>query len=229
MKVGIVAGGFKPLTSGHFAKIALSTEECDKTILLYSSAGRSKGGGLNVKSSQIEKMWKILTPELYRVFGNKIIVKDSSPWPISAVYGIIKCATRSLKHPVLSERTRARQFLENFGIKETVDHITIYGSSEDIKSRFTDHIEKGNAHKMFDDFYDQGRLSFSDGGDKLGYTLMQFYPGLTEADLESLAAVKGTYVRNRLADKESSEAIRFLPPILSDEKSSQLLDIFRGK
>ena len=82
---------------------------------------------------------------------------------------------------------------------------------------------------MFDDFYEQGRLSFCDGSGKIEYILKEFYPGLTGADLESLAAVKGTYVRKKLADINSDEVLRFFPPILSNEKSSQFLDIFRGK
>ncbi len=225
MKIGIVAGGFKPFTSGHFSKVALSDKECDKTLLLYSSAERSRGGGVELQSEQLELMWKLLTPRMKDVFGERIVIKDASPWPISAVYGIIKCATRSINHPVPSERERALGFLRNFGITETVSHVTVYGSSEDLDKRFISHIRKNNSHKMFDDFYDQGKLDFSDGKENLVSIAKNFYPGLTDDEIEDRVKIRGTSLRVSLKHGKREESYRYFPPILSGEESQKLFNI----
>ena len=183
MKIGIIAGGFKPFTSGHFAKVALSSRECEKTVLLYSSADRSRGGGVGLQSDQLELMWKLLSPKMKDAFGSSLVIKDASPWPISAVYGIIKCATRSISHPVQSERKRALGFLRNFEIHDTISHITVYGSQEDLDKRFARHVRENNSYKMFDDFYDQGKLSFSDGSGKLISAVKPFYPKISNPDI----------------------------------------------
>tara|TARA_Y100001963_G_scaffold160232_1_gene269296 strand:- start:251 stop:943 length:693 start_codon:yes stop_codon:yes gene_type:complete len=227
VKLGIVAGGFKPLTSGHFGKIALSTIECDKTLLLYSEAGRSSAGGVEITSDQIKKMWTILKPMLTETFGDKLIVKDASPWPVSAVYGIIKCTTRCETHVIKSERLRARKFLKNFGIDSTPSHITVYGSQEDLQDRFISFVEKGLSRKMFDMTYDDGKLSFSSGDGKIINSVKSFYQDVPTNKIIKAVSVRGTEVREMMMTKDPDVSL-VLPPIFRDQDTiNEFIDIFR--
>ena len=78
MKLGLFGGGFKPFTTGHFAKLARAIEDSDEVYLFYGLQKRSppKIGkrGNPLKSQQkfrtIGSSGRLYTPEVSREIFN---------------------------------------------------------------------------------------------------------------------------------------------------------------
>lgn len=55
--IGLIAGGFKPLTRGHWAIIELASIECDVVKLVVSTKDRARPGELPVLWTQMKQVW----------------------------------------------------------------------------------------------------------------------------------------------------------------------------
>jgi cytidyltransferase-like protein len=63
--IGIVGGGFKPFTKGHYFLVEKAAGENDEVILLVSTSNRIRKEELPILWSQMEEVWKkYLTPSM---------------------------------------------------------------------------------------------------------------------------------------------------------------------
>jgi len=63
--IGLIAGGFKPLTRGHWALIEKASNECDLVHLVISSKDRERPGELPIRWEQMGKVWnEFIVPRL---------------------------------------------------------------------------------------------------------------------------------------------------------------------
>lgn len=75
--IGLIAGGFKPLTKGHWVLIDKASRECDKVHLIISSKDRARPGELPIQWEQMEKVWtEFIIP---RLPGNVEATFSSAP------------------------------------------------------------------------------------------------------------------------------------------------------
>lgn len=57
--IGIIGGGFKPFTKGHYFLVKKAAAEMDKVILLVSTANRKRKGEVSLSwEGQMENVWK---------------------------------------------------------------------------------------------------------------------------------------------------------------------------
>ena len=130
MRVGIIAGGFKPFTTGHFSKVKLSLQRDDQTILIYSATGRGEGPG-SLTAEQISDMWEILTPYL-ALLGVKAVRARTTPFKeVYAVIGAIRC--------ILGPSCTAdeKNTIDYFGLQPASSGAVLYGSNKDIYNNFS--------------------------------------------------------------------------------------------
>ena len=86
MKIGIIAGSFKPFTSGHFYLIDKAIKNNKKVELFVSTTDRIRKNEQPVYWKQMEIIWKqFITPSL----PNKVnVVYD--PNPMIAMFNLLK-------------------------------------------------------------------------------------------------------------------------------------------
>jgi len=86
--IGLIAGGFKPLTRGHFSLIRRAAEESDRVLLFVSTGDRARPGEVPVTWSQMESVWKKF---LLRALPENVTVKFLSH-PIKGVIDTLSAA-----------------------------------------------------------------------------------------------------------------------------------------
>ena len=64
MDVGLIAGGFKPFTAGHYHLVESASQENDLVHLFVSSQDRTRPGQHPITWKQMKQVWKILKPNL---------------------------------------------------------------------------------------------------------------------------------------------------------------------
>lgn len=55
--IGLIGGGFKPFTAGHYLLVTKASEECDKVILFVSTKDRARPGELEITWGMMQKVW----------------------------------------------------------------------------------------------------------------------------------------------------------------------------
>lgn len=60
MHIGLIAGGFKPFTSGHYFLVKKASEENDLVHLFVSTKDRARPGQHPITWKQMKQVWKIL-------------------------------------------------------------------------------------------------------------------------------------------------------------------------
>jgi cytidyltransferase-like protein len=58
MKLGFIAGGFKPFTKGHYFLVEQASKKCDVVYLFVSTGDRMRKGEMPLLWSSMEKVWK---------------------------------------------------------------------------------------------------------------------------------------------------------------------------
>lgn len=56
--IGLISGGFKPLTKGHYFLIQQAAKECDKVFLFVSTKDRARTGEIPLTWEQMAPVWK---------------------------------------------------------------------------------------------------------------------------------------------------------------------------
>jgi len=258
MKLGLFGGGFKPFTTGHFAKLANAIRDNDKVYLFYGI--------------QSEK-----EPEYYKRGSKKGQEKpDKRLRPIGAtgrlytpgiskeIFDIYESAIERELPSVEVESTigstpiqRILDIIEEFALDpDMYDKITIYGDGDTLrqyirsKKYFKDLIDTGKVQlgaippDSPADYLDEEKLlSLIDASEKSALdSLRDYYPDLqpkpddTEDEIERKAQdikrmqqVRGTEVRGFASTKENIEnAKRFLPAFLNNEEKERIIELLLG-
>jgi len=64
MHIGLIAGGFKPFTAGHYFIVKAAAEENDLVHLFVSTKDRTRSGEHPIFWKDMKKAWKIIAPAL---------------------------------------------------------------------------------------------------------------------------------------------------------------------
>jgi hypothetical protein len=240
MKVGILAGGFKPFTAGHFTELSFAVSENDVVFLFYGIAERKKGSDYVYTREMSERIYDIMSQRggpLERAFGDRLHIVKAVPTPIS--YSFSAIGQMVGKPPVSFDFRR-------YGIDpESVDEVTIYGDREDAEKYLTYLKDPVKSEKYFGnltlDTSRGGFASFSDGEKVLrfdtGYgntgdldvrslaALSRYLPGAGEPELRRRGSVRGTQTRQAILTKDREKIAEHLPPNLTREEMDEIYKV----
>jgi len=243
MKLGLFGGGFKPFTTGHFAKLARAIEDSDTVYLFYGLQERTppKMGkrGKPLKSQQkfrtIGRSGRLYTPEVSREIFNiyeGAIERELKTVEVESTIG---------STPMRRIFEIVEEFAKNPDLYEKV---TIYGAEDTIRnylrkiSYFGNLIETGKvqlgaiAPESANDYLDEERLMdiIAQSEESSITALRSYYPNTSQEDLERMQRIRGTEVRNIASTEEGiEEAKRFLPPFLNDDEKGEVIDLLLGR
>lgn len=86
--IGLIGGGFKPLTKGHYFLIESAAKECDHVHVFVSTKGRERPGELSILWSDMEQVWKQF---LEKAMPKNVSI-EYSPAPVGNIMGLLKRA-----------------------------------------------------------------------------------------------------------------------------------------
>jgi len=246
VKLGLFGGGFKPFTTGHFAKLATAIRDNDSVYLFYGiqkpipktyyKRGPKKGQEKpDTRLRQIGHTGRSYTPEMSkeifdiyeraieRELPNVEVESTIGSTPMRRIFEIIE---EFLKNPQMYEK------------------VTIYGAEETIReylrkiAYFGDLIESGKVQlgsispEATSDYLDEKKLldliSRSEASSRKA--LGDYYPGASPEDIDRMQRIRGTEVRG-IASAEAGidEAKRFLPPFLNDSEKQKIINLLLGR
>ena len=242
MKLGLFGGGFKPFTTGHFAKLARAIADNDKVYLFYGLQERkppkiSKRTGMPLKSQQkfrpIGDSGKFYTPEL----SKKIF--DIYETAIEREYPGVEIESTPGSTPMRRIFEVVEEFVKN---PDMYDLVTIYGDGDTLRQYIRqerylgDLLRQGKVRlgsispDSYDDYRDEERFldmverSEESSREALG----SYYPNMSPEDVKRLQQVRGTEVRDFASLSTGiDEAKRFLPPFLNDNEKQQIIDLLQ--
>ena len=240
MKVGILAGGFKPFTAGHFTELSFAASENDAVFLFYGIAERKKGSDYVYTREMSERIYDIMSRRggpLERAFGDKLFIVRAVPTPINYTFSAIG--------QMVGMPASAFDF-SRYGIDpKSVKEITVYGDVEDAGKYLTYLKDPEKSKKYFGNLsWDPsggGFAAFSDGDKVLrfdtGYgesgdldarslaALSQHLPGAGEAELRRRGGVRGTQTRQAILTKDREKIAEYLPPNLTREEMDEIYKV----
>jgi hypothetical protein len=240
MKVGILAGGFKPFTAGHFTELSFAVSENDVVFLFYGIAERKKGSDYVYTKEMSEKIYDIMSRAggpLERAFGSKLFIVRAVPTPINYTFSAIG--------QMVGKPAGAFDF-NNYGINpSSVDEITIYGDREDAEKYLVYLKDPVKSEKYFGnlarDASQGGFAAFSDGEKVLrfdtGYgdtgdldarsliALSRYLPSAGESELRRRGSVRGTQTRQAILMKDKEKIAEYLPPGLTNSELEEIYSI----
>jgi len=77
--IGLIAGGFKPFTAGHYNLVKKASSECDQVKLFVSMGDRKREGELPLTWAQMEPIWnEYLVPAITKL-GNIDVIYTKTP------------------------------------------------------------------------------------------------------------------------------------------------------
>ena len=77
--IGLIAGGFKPFTAGHYNLVQKASSECDEVKLFVSIGDRKREGELPLAWAQMQPVWnQYLEPAIVKL-GNVDVVYARTP------------------------------------------------------------------------------------------------------------------------------------------------------
>lgn len=205
-RTGLVFGGFKPFTTGHYARCLQSIASCDQTILIYSTKPRGENDE-EITQPALERMWKIITPSLE---SKGITVKESLTTPVKDVFGFIGAVRTRLDNP---SSTSYDAFCRHFSFNPASSGLVLFGSYEDIYSNFSKYLGKTSETRFFGNLVREKKLEFVTEP-ALGM-LSREIPG---CDDEDLVRVRATHVR-KLLREDSESALKYLFPLSDPERT----------
>jgi len=243
MKLGLFGGGFKPFTTGHFAKLANAIRDNDKVYLFYGIQER--------KPPKIGKRGKPLkSQQKFRRIG--LTDRYYTPEISRQIFDIYERAIERELPTVEVESTigstpmrRVFETVEEFASDpDLYDKITIYGDADTIRaylgkaSYFEGLLETGKVQlgamspESMNDYLDEDRLLdlITASEESALSSLGSYYSDMSPEDLERLRSVRGTEVREFASSIEGvEEAMRFLPPFLNDSEKQEIIDLLLGE
>ena len=255
MKLGLYGGGFKPFTTGHFAKLADAIRDNDKVYLFY--------GMQQVEPTRYGKKGQPLkTRQKFRAIGDTSRTYNEDI--AQSIFEIYKSALEripevevvliqsqakndqgelaAIRAPVTAIFKTLEDFVEDPG---EIEKVTIYGDGESMRPymrspKFKDHVQAGKIQfggavpsnpddyvEKLDDLMAKGEVEARDA-------LKNFYASkgeeLSDEEVMSRQTVRGTQVRNLASSRKTSEeAKRYLPPFLNNDEKEKIIQILVGQ
>jgi len=222
MKLGLIGGGFKPFTTGHFTLLSKAMADSDVVVVFYGLAGRKKGSGYNYTREMSKDVYEIVKAALERVYSGKVRVMLGVPTPIvTAFQAIEEVKNGTANHGVLS----------SVGIDPAdVDEVAFFSSPEDLKP-FQKHLGGPKEDKYFGDLHTTGRLSFvgvnSAGADldDILAAVRHAYPESSDEDLTDLVQMRGSTFRGLISTRDEAKISKYLPNFLTPDEKKQIVTI----
>lgn len=222
MRLGLIAGGFKPFTTGHFALLASALADSDVVIVYYGLAGRKKGSGYSYTREMSEQIFRIVKSAIEREYAGKAFVQLGKPTPIVNLF-------QTIEEVALGEDKYGR--LSAVGIDpDQVDQVSVFSSPEDLIS-YEKYLGTPKEEKYFGDLYQTGRLRFvgvSSAGNDLSKILdavRNAYPNASDEELTDLIQMRGSVFRSMIPSRNVAKISRYLPNFLTDDEKAQIVDI----
>ena len=255
IKLGLYGGGFKPFTTGHFAKLADAIRDNDKVYMFYGMQQseptrygkkgqplkargnfRSIGDTGRAYDEQIAKdVFNIYSTALERIPGVTVVpiysqARDKSGTPAA------------IRAPVTAIFKTLEDFINDPG---EIEKITIYGDGDSMRPymrspKFKDAVQAGKIQfggavpTSPDDYTEKLDQLMARGESEAREALRDFYASkgedLDDEEVTARQTVRGTHVRNLASSKATSDQDkRFLPPFLDDSEKDEIIKILVGK
>ena len=241
MNIGLFGGGFKPFTTGHFAKLANAIRDNDRVYLFYGLQEEKAPQHYKIGPKKGQKK----VDKRLRSIGDT--GRYYTPRMSKDIFDIYKQAIEERLPNVEIESTlgsapmtRIFEVIEEFRNDPAVEKITIYGDGntlrEYIKNRryFSDLLDSGKLQlgaippESPADYLDEETLSnlVSRSEESARQSLGLYYPDTSEEDVSSMQGVRGTQVRDIASSELGVDAAkRFLPPFLNDAEKERIIQI----
>lgn len=85
--IGLIAGGFKPFTAGHYNLVQKASSECDEVKLFVSVGDRKREGELALTWAQMQPIWNEYLEPAITNLGNVDVVYAKQP--IRTIYELL--------------------------------------------------------------------------------------------------------------------------------------------
>lgn len=244
MKLGLFGGGFKPFTTGHFAKLADAIRDNERTILFYGmqqSDGTKtqklrKIGSTGAMYDELiaQSIFEIYKEALERIPGVEVVPIYSQAAKIGDLPHI--------RSPVGAIFNKLEEYANNPDLYEKV---TIYGDKSSMapymrSPTFKDLVRDGKVQfggaipDSAEDYTEKIDALMIRGEEEAREALRDFYASkgqdMTDEEIADVQSVRGTRVRDLASTPETSdEAKRYLPPFLNDDEKDKIIKILTGE
>ena len=257
MILGLYGGGFKPLTTGHMAKLLNAVDDSDKVYFFYGMQTREapRYGKKGQRLATRQKFRRMQDPARQLQQGQEPV--HYTPEKGRKVFDIYKIALeREFENVEVQDTigsspiTKIVDIVEAFRLGDLVvdgkpvEKIIIYGDGPTYrmylskKSRFEDLLRQGklqlggaDPEGMRDYFNDSDLQDLIERGEKIArQSLKKRYPEATDSQIERMQTVRGTEVRDMIVTPEAVELAKaFLPsPPLYEEEKDKIIEILLG-
>jgi nicotinamide mononucleotide adenylyltransferase len=217
-KLGLFAGGFKPFTSGHFAKLALASQENDFVLLFYGLSKRQKGSEFVYTEEMARKIFEITKLSIENNVRNVSVV-EAKPSPIAMVFSVVAQIFLKKDYKNLENL--------NFSIKD-FEKITIYTDELDAHENYLKYVGTPKEKLYFGEAYAEGNLKFDYGLDQNGSyeRLIKAINKYGSKNLnESHVVIRGSQIRSMIDLRNIGQLNEFLPPIFTDLEKNNITNI----
>ena len=243
MKLGLFGGGFKPFTTGHFAKLADAIRDNQRTILFY---GMQQSDGTRTQKLRKIGSTGMMYDELIAQSIFEIYKKALERIPGVEVVPIYSQAAKigdmpHVRSPVGAIFNKLEEYVSNPDLYEKV---TIYGDKSSMAPYMRSQAFKGLVRDgkiqfggaipdSADDYTEKIDDLMVRGEEEAREALKAFYASkgqeMTDDDIQDVQSVRGTRVRDLAsAPKTSALAKRYLPPFLDEDEKDKIINILTG-
>tara|TARA_Y100000592_G_scaffold93753_1_gene157434 strand:+ start:795 stop:1628 length:834 start_codon:yes stop_codon:yes gene_type:complete len=255
MKLGLYGGGFKPFTTGHFAKLADAIRDNDKVYLFYGMQqleptrygkkgqplkARQKFRGIGdtgrtYDESVAQDIFNIYKTALERIPEVEVVLIQSQAKDAQGNLAAIRA-------PVTAIFKTLEDFVDDPG---EIEKITIYGDGDSMRPymrspKFKDAVQAGQIQfggavpSSPDDYTEKLDQLMAQGEAEAREALKDFYASkgeeLDDEEITARQTVRGTQVRNLASSRDTADqAKRFLPPFLNNSEKDQIVQILIGQ
>ena len=250
-KLGLYGGGFKPFTTGHFAKLADAIRDNDKVYLFYGMQQLEpvrygkKGQPLKVRQkfrtigdtsrtydeNIAQSVFEIYKNALERIPEVEVILIQSQAKNDQGELAAVRA-------PVTAIFKTLEDFVDDPG---DIEKVTIYGDGESLgyymrSPKFKDSVRAGKIQfggavpSSPDDYTEKLDQLMAQGEVEARNALKDFYSvkgeDLDDEEVAARQTVRGTHVRNLASSRNTADqAKRFLPPFLNSEEKEKIINI----
>ena len=255
MKLGVYGGGFKPFTTGHFAKLADAIRDNDKVYLFYGMqqieparygkrgqelAARQKFRGIGstertYNEDIAQSIFEIYKTALERIPEVEVILVQSQAKDSQGKLSAIRA-------PVTAIFKTLEDFVDDPG---EIEKVTIYGDGESMSPymrspKFKDYVQAGKIQfggavpSSSDDYVEKLDDLMAQGEVDAREALKDFYlskgEDIDDEEVMARQTVRGTHVRDLASlPNTSQQAKKYLPPFLNDSEKDKIIQILSGQ
>lgn len=161
--IGLIAGGFKPFTAGHYNLVQKASSECDDVKLFVSIGDRKRKGELPLTWAQMKLVWNEYLEPAIKKFGNVDILYARNP--VGSVYDVLIDAN--------SDQNNLNTYI-------------VYSDPEDMTNNYNDVIQLKYWPRLFRN--EQVVLNVVERGETGGISGTVMRKALVKGDMESFIA-----------------------------------------